>query len=116
MPKLIEAYIHSNSKIGVLLELEFLNEQNRQEEALRQLASDIALQIAAANPERVEPARSADVVSIQTREATKGEIDEGALLTQRFVKKPDITVGQLIEKVNEALQEDIEVIRFERYD
>lgn len=85
----IEAYIHGNGKIGVLVKLLSETDFVARNELFVELAHDIALHIAASNP---------------------GSVDE--LLVQPFVKDQDITVGDLIKNYIAKLGENIKVGEF----
>lgn len=105
---IIASYIHSDKRIGVLVELlcetDFVAKNNE----FQELGDDIAMHIAALNP--------------SSREAGDNENEEGApdeeasLLEQDFVKEPEITVRELIERSIQKLGENIRVSRFVRYE
>lgn len=134
----IEAYIHCGGRIGVLLELNCETDFVAKNEKFKELAHDIAMHIAAMNPEAV---RTEDIPNAQIEkqkeiflaqlkeekkpEAIMGKIIEGkikkykeerALLTQPFVKNQDITIAQRIEEAIGAIGENIQVKRFARFD
>ena len=105
-------------------------------EIFTELAKDVAMHIAASNPEYV----SADDISSEAREAKKAELlasdalkdkpaemaekivdgqlkkyfAERCLLDQPFIKNPDQTVGDLVKDHNARLGENILVRRFSR--
>lgn len=117
------AYVHSNNRIAVLVEL-----KNGDAE----LARDVAMHVAAVNPQVVRPEdvpadvveKEKDIIKAQPDMAGKpteivekmvmGRIakflKEGALLEQPFVKNPDLTVGALVK------QAGAEVVRFVRFE
>jgi len=99
---LIESYIHSNNKVGVLLEINCETDFVARNQEFRGLAHDVALHIAGMDPQCIEP-----------RDVSEEEI---SLLTQPFVKNPDITVGDLIQEKIAKLGENIKVSRFIRYE
>ncbi len=134
---LVHAYIHSNKKVGVLLELNCETDFVAQNEAFVGLATDIALHIAAMSPEFVSkeqiPASETDrikaffadeLASVEKPEEIKAKILEGkiadyfkekTLLDQSFVKNPELTIQQLIDGVVQKTGEKVEVGRFVRY-
>lgn len=133
----IFAYVHHNNALGVLLELNCSTDFVARSEAFRQLANDIALQIAGLNPKYismddvpadvVEEARrtiaeepSMARVPAERREEVinnklKKTLGEQVLLLQPFVKDEAVTVGDLVRKVSADTGEPIVVRRFSRY-
>lgn len=134
----IEAYIHGEGRIGVLLEVNSETDFVARNEAFRAFVRDIALHIAAANPVSVSSAdvpaeminREREVLIGKNKESGKkpemiekiveGQIKkwfaENCLLEQPFVKNPDITVGDYLKDVIAKIGENIVVRRFVRYE
>jgi len=129
-------YIHMNGKIGVLVELNCETDFVARNDEFRGLAKDIAMHIAASNPQYVKPEdipteiieREKAIYSEQMKESGKPEkiiskIVEGklnkfyediCLLEQPFVKEPEKKVKDLIfEKVGK-MGENIQVGTFNR--
>ncbi len=129
---MVDTYIHMGGKVGVMVELSY-TEKN---EALDEVAHDVALQIAAASPVAPEYVRREEVraehlehekeiLAAQARNEGKpekiiekmvqGRVDkfykEVCLLEQVFVKDPDTTV----EKMIAAKAKGADVVRFVRY-
>lgn len=134
----IGCYVHSNNKIGVLVQLFCETDFVARNSEFQELAKDIAMHIAAMNPQFAKPENvSADVIEKENKiwakqlenekktDDIKKKIlagkekkfrEEISLLTQPFVKNPDITVGDLIaEKVGKT-GENIQVGKFVRYE
>lgn len=104
----VDAYVHSNSKIAVLVKLEGGSSE---------LARDIAMHVAAVNPRVISPEdmpeeelnKEKEIIKAQPDMAGKPEnivekmmvgrinkfLKENSLTEQPFVKNPDVTVGQL---------------------
>jgi len=123
----LQEYIHMGGKIGVLVELDGETNDNN----LR-IARDIAMHIAASNPDYVNREQISDEVNTKERQIYKeqmlnegkpeqiidkivdGKIEkfysEVCLLEQPFVRDPDITVGNLLAK------ENLKVNQFIRYE
>lgn len=101
----IEAYIHGDGRIGVLLELQCETDFVARTPEFRQLSHDLALQIAATNPPTVD----GEVT------APSGELDETPLLHQPFVKDPGRTVRDVVQEVASKTRENVVVRRFVRY-
>ena len=133
----IGSYVHTNGKIGVLVEVQCETDFVSRNEAFQQLARDLAMHIAAANPLAIdETGIAADVVDRERAvylEQVKNEgkpanihdkivegklkkfFAENTLLQQPFVKNPDQTIQQLITEVSGKTGENIVVRRFARY-
>lgn len=89
---LLESYIH-NGRVGVLLELRAETDFVVRSDPFRTLAHELAMQIAAMNPEHVD-----------------------ALLAEPYVKDPNLTVAALIKNTVAKVGENIRVERFCRYE
>lgn len=89
---IIEAYIHNNQKIGVLLELVCETDFVARNEKFKELARDLAMHIAALNPKNIK------------------ELEK-----QSFIKDESITVNDLMNEKISQLGENIKIKRFIRY-
>ena len=87
----IEAYIHPNKKIGVLVELRCETDFVARTEEFKTLAHELCLQIAAMNPKKT------------------------SLMSQLWIKDETKTVKELIDEYIAKLRENITVKRFIRY-
>lgn len=134
----VEAYIHSNKRIGVLLKLYCETDFVARNEQFCELAHDLALHIAAANPQYLSPADIPVVVQESEKriymEQVQGsgkpqnimaQIVEGkmakfaeqvCLLKQPFIKDPDKTIEQVIAEYIARIGENIQVGEFVRYE
>jgi elongation factor Ts len=134
---LVVSYIHHNQQVGVLLELNSETDFVARNEAFGQLAREIALHIASADPIGVNPEDvPAEMLDRERRiaeeqvaaegkpENIRGKIVEGklkkfvaerTLLEQPFVRNDKITVGELIKEASGKLGEAISVRRFARF-
>ena len=134
---IIHSYIHMGGKIGVLVELNCETDFVARTDEFQLLAKDIAMHIAATNPDVVSreevPAETVnkekEIYREQAAQSGKPEkvldkIVEGrldkyyqeiCLLEQAFVKNPDVSVKQLIEEATAKIGEKIQVRRFARY-
>ncbi|MEX0933738.1 MAG: elongation factor Ts [Candidatus Paceibacterota bacterium] len=106
----IDSYIHSDNKMGVLLELLCETDFVAKNDEFKELASDIALQIAAMNPKYI----SSSEVPEEKRE-DKEYLKEHVLLLQPFVKDPSQNIGDLIGSAVLKIGENITISRFKRY-
>ena len=133
----IGSYIHSNGKIGVLVELKCESDFVAKADQFAVLNKDLCMQVAASAPRWISPedvpadiiAKEKDIYMTQAKEAGKPDkmlekIAEGklkkfyseeCLLEQGFVKEPDKTVGNLIKEYIAQLGENISVGRFVRF-
>jgi elongation factor Ts len=133
----IVSYIHHNGQVGVLVELNSETDFVARNEAFQQLARDIALHIASADPIGVTPEDiPADMLDRERRIAEEQVAAEGkpenirvkivegklkkfvaerTLTEQPYVKDDTKTVGQLIKEVSGRVGEAVHVRRFARF-
>ena len=119
----VGAYVHGNNRIAVLVQLKGGDQD---------LAKDVAMHVAAVNPQVVSPAdmpedvvaKEKEIFTAQAADSGKppeiiekmigGRIKkflaENSLLDQAFVKDPEVTVGKLVSAAG------AEVIGFNRYE
>lgn len=134
----IGCYVHSNNKIGVLVQLFCETDFVARNSEFQELAKDIAVHIAAMSPQFAKPEDvSADIIEKENKiwskqlenekkpDDVKKKIlagkekkfrDEISLLAQPFVKNPDITVGDLIAEKVGKIGENIQIGKFIRYE
>ena len=108
--RFIESYVHGN-KIGVLVELETVDDFATRTDEFRDLARDIAIQIAASDPTSIDGQGLDDAASNLDRTGSA----ENTLISQPFVKEPDRTVADRIKDVEDQLCVRIRVVRFVRF-
>jgi elongation factor Ts len=119
----VGAYVHSNNRIAVLIELKAGNDE---------LAKDVAMHVAASNPQVVRPEEMPEEVVTKEKEIIKAQPDmagkpdeivekmmtgrinkflkENSLIEQPFVKNPELTVGKLVK---DAGADIVSKVRFE---
>ena len=119
----VGSYVHSNNRIAVLVQLKGGDVE---------LAKDIAMHVAASNPQYANPEdvpedvieREKDIYIAQAQDSGKPAeiiekmvvgrvrkfLEEISLTKQSFVKDPDVTVGELAKKAG------AEVVAFVRYE
>ncbi len=90
---LVEAYIHGGGRIGALVELSSETDFVARNQDFRDLARDIAMQVAAMEPADVEE-----------------------LLKQPFIKDTGRTIGDLVTSVAASTGENVHVRRIARFD
>ncbi|MCC7365642.1 MAG: translation elongation factor Ts [Dehalococcoidia bacterium] len=104
----VEAYIHAGGRIGVLVEVNCETDFVANTADFRQLARDIAMQIAAMNPAVVAPEDRTP-----EHEGTDAEI---CLLAQPFIRDSSKTIGELVRDVVAKTGENVRISRFDRYE
>jgi elongation factor Ts len=135
---LIYSYIHTGSKLGILLEVNCETDFVARREEFSELAKNIAMQIAS-NPEITVV--SMENLSDSTKEAVRkfesakedlknkpeeirnkivaGRVEKSlkkqVLLEQEYIRDPNITVNEYIKQVIGLIGENIRVARFTRY-
>ncbi len=105
----VEAYIHAGGRIGVLVEVNCETDFVANTDDFRQLARNIAMQIAAMNPvlvSREDP----------DREKHEGSDEEVCLLSQPFIRDSSRTIEGLIQDAVAKTGENIRVRRFTRFE
>ncbi len=134
----VTAYIHSNNRVGVLLEINCETDFVGQTPDFKQFAADVAMQIAAMNPAAVrrEDMDTAKVESerglLREKALAEGKPEkmvdkivdgqigkyysENVLLEQKFVKDDKKTIEQLQQEIVAKLGENIKIRRFTRYE
>jgi len=134
---LVEAYIHGGGTLGVLVEVACETDFVARTDTFKELAHDLALQVAAANPQYLAPenvpaevvAREQSVYAEQLKEQGKagamaekiiqGKLakfyQEVCLLQQPFFKDDSKTVGEVVTHTIATLGENIKVKRFVRF-
>lgn len=134
---LIGSYLHFNGKVGVLVEVNCETDFVARTDDFQQLARNLALHIASADPlaVRIEDlpadvvAREKEIFRAQASESGKPEkiwdkmvegklrkfYEERVLLEQPFVKDDKQTLGEVIKAVSGKVGENIVVRRFTRY-
>ena len=139
----VECYIHSNSKLGVMVEVGCETDFVAKTDQFKAFAKDAAMHIAATNPVAIRReeipaelvARERDVYLSQIKEEAEktgkskpenivakivdGKIDkfvaENCLLEQKFVKNPDVSVQDLLNELIVKMGENISIKRFTRF-
>ncbi|MCD6405169.1 MAG: translation elongation factor Ts [Planctomycetes bacterium] len=131
----VGSYIHSNGKIGVIVEINCETDFVARSEEFRTLARDIAMQVAATNPmavsvedigpDVVEKERAIYAEQAKNKPANiidrivdgkmKKFYQENCLVEQQFVKDADSTVAELIKEFSGKVGERVIVRRFARF-
>jgi elongation factor Ts len=134
----VTSYIHGGGRIGVLLEVNCETDFVARGDDFQGFTRDVAMQIAAMNPQFVRKdevsgdvlAREREVLLAKARESGKPEpviqkmiegqlskwMKEICLMDQTFVKDPDKTIDQLQQELIARIGENIRVRRFVRFE
>ncbi len=104
---LVETYVHSGGRIGAMVEMNCETDFVARTPEFRELAHDVALQVAAMSPLFV------DAEDIPEGEPVEPE--QSCLLRQPFIKDTTRTVGDLVTETVGKLGENIRIRRFSRY-
>ena len=133
----VELYTHGNGRVGVMVELNCESDFVGRSEKFRNLAHELALQIAATSPLYVQESDiPAEVIESETRIATakakedgkpeailpriiEGSLkkykDEFVLMLQPYIRDESINVQELVNQNIAALGENIIIRRFARW-
>jgi elongation factor Ts len=131
----IGGYVHSNAKIGVLVALKA--EGAAQAEQLEPVARDLAMHIAASQVSAIRPEdvpaeilqKEKEIYAAQAKESGKPDdiaekmvqgrigkfLKEVSLLSQPFVKNPELTIDKLLAEQGKALGAKLSVERFVKF-
>lgn len=131
----IASYIHSTGTVGVLVELACETDFVGKNEEFKEIAYQIAMQVAAQNPQFLKK----DDIDDESRRIAKevfqeevkdkpadmqekileGKLDayfkDKVLLDQPYIKNPDLTIQGLLDAGVQKFGEKMEVVRFTRF-
>ena len=135
---LVMSYIHSNYRVGVLLEVNCETDFVAKTDDFKQFCADVAMQIAAMNPECVrredfdpavlekekEIARAKAIADGKPEKIldriVEGQVtkiySERVLLEQAFVKDDKKNIEQLLKELIAKVGENCQIRRFVRYE
>ncbi len=135
---IIGSYIHMGGKVGVLVEVACETDFVARTEAFQEFVHNVAMHIAAARPLAVTRdevdgtlvEKEREIYAAQMREQGKpeamiekivvGKVDkyysDVALMEQKYVKDPDMTIEDYLKSVIGALGENMQIKRFSRFE
>jgi elongation factor Ts len=133
---LISIYIHFNSKVGTMVQIETSDEQVATAESLKQTAADIAMHITATKPlaldkdgvsaETIEREKAIFAEQIKNKPANiidkiiegkmKKFFAESCLIEQQFVKDDSKTVAQVLDEAAKGAGGKAKIKRFVRFE
>jgi elongation factor Ts len=135
---IIYSYLHSNNKVGVMIELRCESDFVANSEDFRNLAHELSLQVASMNPKFISPedikeedlAKEREIYAEQIKTSGKPEAmaekimegkiskykEENSLMTQTWVKDNTKIIKDLFDEVVAKIGEKIKVSKFVRYE
>lgn len=134
---IVESYIHGG-RIGVLVEVNSETDFVAKNEEFKAFAKDVAMQVAASNPQYVRREDiSSDAIDKEKEILRNQALNEGkpekivdkmvegriekyfkevCLLEQPFIKNPDITIQDLLNEKIAKIGENLNIRRFSRFE
>jgi elongation factor Ts len=134
---IVESYIHTNNKIGVLVVLVCETDFVARNKEFKELAHDLAMQIAANNPQWIKPEDIPSEIIKKEKELIQENLSqdkpqqvqdkiiqgklnkfyaEVCLLEQPFIKEEDKKIKELIQEKVAKLGENIQISQFIRFE
>jgi len=135
---IVAAYIHSNKKIGAMVELRSETDFVAKNAEFQELAYDLAMHIAAMSPkflsfdqvgekekdeyehlvreELANEKKPAEIIEKIVEGKIKKHFEELSLLSQAFIKNQDMTISDLIKEKISKIGENIQVGNFTRFE
>ena len=131
----IESYIHSNGKIGVLLEVNCETDFVGKNDDFKRFTRDITMQIAASNPKYVTKEdvpkdvleKEKDILTSPVKNKPKDALEkilagklekfyqDSCLMEQPFIKDPKKKIKDLLHELIAKIGENIVIRRFTHY-
>jgi len=131
----VASYIHAGGNVGSMVELSCETDFVSKNEDFQKLAYDIAMHVAALNPEYLKIEDVPEEAKTKVKEVFEKEVEgkpeemkekilsgkldayfkEKALLSQPFVKNPELTIHDLVQGAIQKFGEKTELTRFVRF-
>jgi len=108
----VEAYVHHTRRIGALVELNCETDFVARTPEFKELAHDLAMQVAAAAPQFL----TSEEVPAEAETEAEADLQTVCLLNQPFIKDPTRTVQEIIAETIAKVGENIKVRRFARFE
>jgi len=134
---IIESYIHMDSKLGVLVEINCETDFVAKNDAFKEFAKNIAMHITATNPVSIRQEDVPEKTIDKEKEIYRGQVlemgkpekivdkivegklkkyvKENCLMNQAYVRDPDITIEDLLNEIVAKIGENIAIKRFARF-
>ena len=108
---IVEAYIHTGSRLGALVEVSCETDFVARTTELKELAHDLAMQVAAMpSTTYIDQAEAEEADEDDSR-----PLEEISLLDQSFIKDPSRTVRDVVQDTVAKVGENVRVRRFARF-
>jgi elongation factor Ts len=104
----VEAYVHHTKRMGALVEVNCETDFVARTHEFKELAHDLAMQIAATSPQFL--------ASEEMPPEVETDPQTTCLLSQPFIKEPEKTVQEVIGETIAKVGENIKVRRFARFE
>ncbi|MCX6009984.1 MAG: translation elongation factor Ts [Chloroflexi bacterium] len=105
---IIEAYVHQGGRIAALIEVNCETDFVARTDEFKELAHNLALQIAAMSPQFISPE--------DMPQETDTDPQIACLLLQPFIKDPNKTIQDIITETIAKVGENIKIRRFVRFE
>ncbi len=133
---LIGSYVHTNGKIGVLIEVNSESDFVARNEEFKELVKNLTLQITAADPQWIDKDSVPEDVLAQEKEIFKEQFKnkppavvekivdgklqdfykQNVLMEQIFIKDENMTIKEYVESKIAKLGENIKIKRFVKFE
>ena len=104
----VEAYIHTGGRIGAIVEVNCETDFVARTDEFKELAHDIAMQVAAQDPQFISRDEVPDGAGIEPQAS--------CLLLQPFIKSLDKTIQDIVAETIARVGENIRISRFARFE
>lgn len=134
---IVESYIHTDSKLGVLVEVNCETDFVAKNDDFKVFAKNIAMHIAATNPVGIRPEDVSEEIINKEKEIYRGQVlemgkpekiadkivegklkkyfKENCLMDQDYVRNPEMTIADLLNEMIAKIGENISIKRFVRF-
>lgn len=134
---IVESYIHMDSKLGVLVEVNCETDFVAKNDDFKAFAKNIAMHIAATNPVGIRPEDVSKEIINKEKEIYRGQVlemgkpekiadqivegklkkyfKENCLMDQAYVRNPEVTISDLLNEMIAKIGENISINRFARF-
>jgi len=134
---IVESYIHMDSKLGVLVEVNCETDFVAKNDDFKAFAKNIAMHIAATNPAGILPEDVSEEIINKEKEIYRGQVlemgkpekiadkivegklkkyfKENCLMDQAYVRDPEMTIADLLNELIAKIGENISIKRFVRF-
>ena len=134
---IVESYIHMDSKLGVLVEVNCETDFVAKNDDFKAFAKNIAMHIAATNPVGIRPEDVPEEIIAKEKEIYHGQVlemgkpekiadkivegklqkyfKENCLMDQAYVRNPEMTIADLLNELIAKIGENISIKRFARF-